>query len=74
MGANPFKIPGRKEELIPFAQQLIKDCYVSLERRRDMYRFFRQFYYTGSADGKDSKHNKCFSHIDKLSSLLFFAL
>jgi hypothetical protein len=71
VGANPFKIPGRKNDLIPFAQGLIQDCYVSLERRREQYRYFRSFYYTGSSDGNGSKHNKCYSHIDKLSSLLF---
>jgi len=65
------KIPGREAELVPFVQEIIAECYVSLERRRDMYRYFRQFYYTGSSDGGGSKHNKCFSHIDKLSSLLF---
>lgn len=71
MGANPFKIPGRQADLIPFVQELIKECYVSLERRRAAYAYFRSFYYTGTADGAGSKHNKCFSHIDKLSSLLF---
>ena len=71
MGANPFKIPGRLNDLIPFCQGLIEDCYVSLERRRSMYSFFKSYYFTGSEDGKGTKHNKCFSHIDKLSSLLF---
>ena len=71
MGANPFKIPGRLDKLIPFCQGLIEDCYVSLERRRSMYAYYRSFYYTGSEDGKGTKHNKCFTHIDKLSSLLF---
>lgn len=70
MGAK-LTIPGRREELVPFCKDLIEECYVSLERRRDMYRFFRSFYYTGAADGNGSKHNKCYSHIDKLSSLLF---
>lgn len=71
MGDHPFKIPGTTADLVPFARDLIQDCYTSLPRRREMYRFFRSFYYTGSADGGGTKHNKCFSHIDKLSSLLF---
>lgn len=71
MGANPFKIPGRRDALIPFVQEIIQECYVSLEPRRQRSAYFRSFYYTGSEDGKGTKHNKCFSHIDKLSSLLF---
>ena len=73
MGDRPFKIPGRKNDLIPFVQGIIEDCYSSLERRRDEYRFYSSYYYTGSADGLGTKHNKCFPHIDKLSSLLFSA-
>jgi hypothetical protein len=73
LGDRPFKIPGRTNDLIPFCEGLIQDCYSSLETRRSMYSYFRSFYYTGSKDGKGTKHNKCFSHIDKLSSLLYSA-
>ena len=71
MSRTPFKIPGTTEKLVPFCEELIEQCYASLPRRREMYRYFRSYYYTGSGNGTGSKHNKCFSHIDKLSSLLF---
>ena len=71
MVGNKLTIPQRTEDLIPFCDDLISECYVSLERRRQHYSYYRSFYYTGSDDGLGTKHNKCFSHIDKLSSLLF---
>lgn len=73
MGANPIRIPQRTEALVPFIEEIIEECYASLERRREQYRYFRSFYYTGSDDSAGTKHNKCFSHVDKLSSLLFSA-
>ncbi len=71
MGA--LKIPQSRDKLVTLVEGLLDECYVSLERRREQYRYYRSFFNTGSADGSGSKHNKCYSHIDTLSSLLFSA-
>lgn len=60
-----------KRHVGPFARELIEECLVSRETRKDAARFWKRLYLSGSVDGPESKHNLCFSHIDKLSSLLF---
>jgi hypothetical protein len=60
-----------KRNVGPFARELIEECLVSRETRKDAARFWRKLYLEGSVDGVASKHNLCYSHVDKLSSLLF---
>lgn len=64
-----MKIPQRN--LADWTRELIDECTVSRESRRAQYRMWKSIYYTGSNTGVPSKHNRCFSHVDKLSSFLF---
>lgn len=66
-----MEIPGTEAELVRFTQDIIHQCEVSRDARRMLYKAFRTLYYTGTINGVPSKNNKCFSHIDKLSSYLF---
>ncbi len=61
----------RDASLSRWAQDLIDECQVSMQARRDQSRSFRQLYYTGTFSSKASKHNKCYSLLDKLQSYLF---
>ena len=65
-----MKIP-RDDKLAAWARELIDECTVSVVRRREQARAWRQLYFTGTTTARASKHNKCFSTIDKLASFLF---
>lgn len=54
-----------------FAGDLIEECLVSRENRRAAGRRWKQLYYTGSMSATPSKNNRCYSHVDKLTSYLF---
>jgi hypothetical protein len=64
-------IPKDGKNLVRWTQELIDECTVSVERRRQEYSTWKQLFYTGSTTGTPSKHNRCYSHIDKLSSFIF---
>lgn len=66
-----MRIPREKSALLDFTKELIEECEVSMENRRAQSRMWRQLFYTGSLTGRNSKHNKCYGHIDKLASYLF---
>ena len=66
-----MEIPDDYQELQRFTRQVVADCLVSQPQRRMQARQWRQLFYTGSMSARPSKHNKCFSHVDKLSSYLF---
>ncbi|MDE2103310.1 MAG: hypothetical protein KGL39_39080 [Patescibacteria group bacterium] len=66
-----MKIPETTKELEPWAKELIDECRVSLDERRMAAKFCRNVFYTGAVNDIASKHNKCFSHVTKLSSYLF---
>lgn len=66
-----MELPEDTAGLKQFARELIDQCLVSRETRRMMARLWRQVFYTGSMSGAPSRHNRCYSHIDKLSSFLF---
>lgn len=66
-----MKLPGDTQRLTNWARELIDQCMVSREARRLQSRQWRQLYYSGSLNGGTSKFNKCFSHVDKLSSYIF---
>lgn len=61
----------KHKPIVSIAKELLDECMVSRERRKDNSRWFRQLYYSGSTDGNPSKNNLCFSHVDKLASYLF---
>lgn len=66
-----MKIPRDPDGLKRFAQETIQECLVSQARRRTQAQTWRQLYYTGTASSRASKHNKCYSLLDKLESFLF---
>lgn len=66
-----MKLPGDSQRLTHWAREIIDQCMVSRENRRLMSRRWRQLYYTGTVNGMPSKYNRCFSHVDKLSSYIF---
>lgn len=66
-----MKLPPDSQTLTGWARDLIDECMVSRENRRLQYRQWRQLYYTGSLTQAPSKYNRCFSHVDKLSSYIF---
>lgn len=66
-----MKLPGDSQRLVSWARDIIDQCMVSRESRRLQARQFRQLYYTGALSGQVSKYNRCFSHVDKLSSFIF---
>jgi len=63
-----MKLPSRN--IGPWAKELIKQCQVSRETRKNLYKFCWAMYYNGSDDGP-ARDNMCYSHVDKLSSYLF---
>lgn len=64
-------LPSDEAGLLRFAREQIEICMHSREKRRSMAAAWRQLYYTGSLTGSPSKYNRCFSHVDKLSSFIF---
>jgi hypothetical protein len=60
----------RKRPVAAWAKELIDECLVSRERRKDAARYYRQFFYQGSDTGT-AKDNLIYDHIDRLSSYLF---
>lgn len=66
-----MKLPSDSRRLTLFAQELIDQCLNDREDRRMWARQWRQLYYSGSLSGVPSKYNRCFSHVDKLSSFIF---
>lgn len=66
-----MKLPRDSQRLTTWSRELIDQCLVSRENRRLQSRQWRQLYYTGSLTGTPSKYNRCFSHVDKLSSYIY---
>lgn len=66
-----MQIPGNEADLIKFARELTDQCLVSRDTRRLQYAMWRRLYYLGSETSAPSKHNRCYSHVDKLTSFLF---
>src|SRR5262249_7030842 len=66
------EIPQNERELVPWAQDLIQECSVSIQDRQTEAKTLRQIFYTGTVDEAfPSKHNKCFALIDTKASYLF---
>lgn len=66
-----MKLPSDGTRLAHWAKEIIDQCLVSQESRRLMARQWRQLFYTGSIGQVPSKYNRCYSHVDKLSSYVF---
>lgn len=70
-GGLPVKLPKTTDDLTRWARDRVSECFVSVEKRRDLNRSYTNIFYSGAADGSEAKHNKVFNHVDKLSSYLF---
>ncbi len=66
-----MKVPKNGEELVRWTREIIDRCTVSTESRRLAARTWRNLFYMGSTTGVPSKYNRCYSHVDKLSSYIF---
>lgn len=67
-----LQIPQKESDLIPWTQDLVDECSVSIEDRRNEAGNLRQAFYTGTIDeAYPSKHNKCYALIDTKASYLF---
>ena len=66
-----MRLPKKSEHLVDWSKELIDECYVSREERRDQIGSWIQYYYMGRADGQQSRYNRIYSHIDRLSSMLY---
>lgn len=64
-----MKLPDR--DIGEFAQEVADRCLVSQNERRDQYAKWRQYFLDGRADGTTAKYNRCYAHIDRLTSYLF---
>lgn len=65
-------IPQTEAKLIPWAHDLIEECSISMEDRRNEAANFRRAFYTGIIDENyPSKHNKCYALVDTKASYLF---
>lgn len=64
-----MKIPQRN--LGDWAREIVDECTTSRPDRMSRYKKWTDIYYTGSDNDIPSKRNRCYSHVDKLSSYLF---
>ena len=63
-----MKLPSR--HIGPWTKEIITECRVSVETRRQAGKTWQALYYNGS-EGAQAKDNLCYSHVDKLSAYLF---
>lgn len=68
-----MELPKDADRLVNFARELIEECLHSRDHRRALSRDFQTLFYMGSTSGTASKYNKCYTHVDKLSSYIFSA-
>ena len=68
-----MELPKDSDQLVNFARELIEECLHSRDQRRALSRDFQTLFYMGSTSGTASKYNKCYTHVDKLSSYIFSA-
>lgn len=54
-----------------WAKSLVDECSVSMHKRVDRGIAMRNLYLTGDMDGDSQIYNKCFSHIETLSSQIY---
>src|SRR5215470_16010877 len=54
-----------------WARELVEECYSSHEARCDQLAMWKAYYYSGKKDGNPAVYNRCYPHVDRLSSFLF---
>lgn len=64
-----MKIPGRK--VADWAREIIDQCTVSRDSRRQAIREWKNYYNAGTDSGIQARYNRCYGHIDRLASYLF---
>src|SRR5262249_21033425 len=69
-----MRLPRRSSALLEWAQEIIDECYVSREERRDQIGNWQSYYYMGRSDGQQARYNRIYSHVDRLASMLFSPL
>jgi hypothetical protein len=57
--------------LASWAKEVIDECMVEPAVAHEQLPPLENIYYTGSDNDVPSKRNRCYSHVDKLSSYLF---
>jgi hypothetical protein len=66
-----MRLPKTNDRLVPWAKEIIEECYVSREARRDQIGAWQQYYFMGKTDGQQARYNRIYSHVDRLASMLF---
>ena len=64
-------IPTGKNDLVPFANELIEVCRVSQGMRAAYYRMLNQLAETGKYDGSKALINMMSTHLERTASHLF---
>jgi hypothetical protein len=66
-----MRLPEKADHLVEWAKELIDECYVSREERRDQIGSWIQYFYMGRSDGQQARYNRIYSHLDRLASMLY---
>lgn len=66
-----MKLPAKSDQLADFCEELIGECMVSREERRDSINYWMAYYFTGSSEGQQVTYNRCYPHVERLGSFLF---
>lgn len=67
-----MKIPRGYKRLQAFLETTVEECGVSRQARMNEAKFYRDYLLRGTSDGKTQVvANKCFPHVDMMSSTLF---
>jgi hypothetical protein len=66
-----MRLPRKSEHLLDWSTELIEECFVSREERRDQIGQWKSYYYCGRTDGQQARYNRVYSHIDRLSAMLY---
>jgi hypothetical protein len=64
-----LKVPQRM--VGDWAKELIDECTVSRDSRREQLRIWKNYYQAGTETGDQARYNRCFGHVDRLASYLF---
>jgi hypothetical protein len=71
MGTAPMALTVPNSGLTEWVRELIDECCVSRETRRDQMKLWTSYFYNGTAEGDQAAYNRVFSHIDRLCSFLY---
>jgi regulator of sigma D len=64
-------IPSARKDIEEFCAKIVDRCTYSEPTRSETYNQLTTLYRTGTRSGQMAKHNKCYTHIDKISSLIY---